>query len=239
MVDEDLKNNRQIVIEAVALHKSLPTGDAETPILFDVNLQIEKGQFCAIVGNSGSGKSTLLYLLGALDQPTSGRVLIDGIDISTLSLKEMAKLRNEKLGFVFQFHYILPEFTAAENVMLPMQVLQRLKPKAQRERAEMLLDSLGLSERRNYLPSQLSGGQLQRVAIARALANEPLIVLADEPTGNLDSKNSQLVFDYFRKQSKQTKQTFLIVTHATTFVEAFDRVITITDGRIVSDKIAE
>ncbi len=227
------------VLETIELGKSLPSGSGVVPILMDVNIQIGKGEFCAIVGQSGSGKSTLLYLLGALDTPTTGKIIIDGIDITTLAQAEMARLRNEKLGFVFQFHYILPEFTALENVLLPMQVSGQLTAKAQRERAEMLLESLGLADRKKYLPSQLSGGQLQRVAIARALANDPLVILADEPTGNLDSKNSEIVFDFFRRQCREKAQTFVIVTHETNFVQPCDRVITIADGRIIADRIAE
>lgn len=216
--------------------KRLKSGDSYATILSDISLDFHQGEFCAIVGNSGSGKSTLLYLLGILDTPSEGRILLDGIDTGNLNGRELARLRNEKLGFVFQFHYILPEFTALENVMLPMKVSNRLGNGEQKQRAEMLLDQLGLADRRNYYPSQLSGGQLQRVAIARALANEPLIVLADEPTGNLDSKNSKVVFDYFRKLNQELGQTFLVVTHTVGFVEDCDRIVTIADGRVVDDR---
>jgi lipoprotein-releasing system ATP-binding protein len=229
------RSNRTL-LKLIGVTKRLKSGDSWATILSDIHLEFNQGEFCAIVGNSGSGKSTLLYLLGILDTPTEGKILLDGIDTGTLNGSELARLRNEKLGFVFQFHYILPEFTALENVMLPMKVAGRLNSSAQKARAEMLLDQLGLSDRRNFYPSQLSGGQLQRVAIARALSNEPLIVLADEPTGNLDSKNSKLVFDYFRKLNKELGQTFLVVTHTVGFVEDYDRIVTVADGRIVDDR---
>lgn len=224
------------ILELREVSKRLKSGDSWTTILDAVNLDFYQGDFCAIVGNSGSGKSTLLYLLGILDSPSDGKILLDGIDTGALDNRELAKLRNEKLGFVFQFHYILPEFTALENVMLPMMVAARLSKAQQRERAMMLLDQLGLAERRNYYPSQLSGGQLQRVAIARALANQPLIVLADEPTGNLDSANSKIVFDYFRKLNQETGQTFLVVTHTVGFVQDCDRIIEISDGKVIHDR---
>lgn len=224
------------ILELQNVSKRLKSGDTWTTILDGISLDFYQGDFCAIVGNSGSGKSTLLYLLGILDTPSEGKILLDGIDTISLSNRELARLRNEKLGFVFQFHYILPEFTALENVMLPMKVAGRLNSGQQRDRASMLLEQLGLADRRNYFPSQLSGGQLQRVAIARALANEPLIVLADEPTGNLDSTNSKIVFDYFRKLNQEMGQTFLVVTHTVGFVQDCDRIITISDGKAVDDR---
>lgn len=223
------------ILELRGVSRRLKSGDIWTTILDGIDLDFYQGDFCAIVGNSGSGKSTLLYLLGILDTPSDGTILLDGIDTGSLSNHNLARLRNEKLGFVFQFHYILPEFSALENVMLPMKVAGRLNKASQQERAEMLLDQLGLADRQNYYPSQLSGGQLQRVAIARALANEPLIVLADEPTGNLDSANSKIVFDYFRKLNQELGQTFLVVTHTVGFVHDCDRIITITDGKVESD----
>jgi len=226
------------IMELQDVGKVMTTGGTNFPILSQVNLTFYKGEYCAIVGNSGSGKSTLLYLLGALDRPSSGTITIDSMDVSQMSSQSLAKLRNEKIGFVFQFHYILPEFTALENVILPMLVAGTLSVKKRQERAAMLLDTLGLSDRMDYYPAQLSGGQLQRVAIARALANQPLLVLADEPTGNLDSRNSELVFDYFRKLNEEFGQTFIIVTHNTSFVKDCDRIITLADGRVVSDVAA-
>jgi lipoprotein-releasing system ATP-binding protein len=236
MADRCPPLSQRKLLELIGVSKKLRSGDSWATILNDINLDFYQGEFCAIVGNSGSGKSTLLYLLGILDRPSDGRILLDGIDTGTLSPNEISRLRNEKLGFVFQFHYVLPEFTALENVMLPMKVAGKLSQSAQKDRAEMLLNQLGLSDRRSYYPSQLSGGQLQRVAIARALANEPLIVLADEPTGNLDSKNSQMVFEYFRKLNAELGQTFLVVTHTVGFVEDCDRIVTVADGRIVADQ---
>ena len=224
------------ILELRGVSKRLKSGDSWATILDAIDLDFYQGDFCAIVGNSGSGKSTLLYLLGILDSPSDGTIRLDGIDTCALGNRELARLRNEKLGFVFQFHYVLPEFTALENVMLPMMVAARLTKAQQRERAAMLLDQLGLADRRNYFPSQLSGGQLQRVAIARALANEPLIVLADEPTGNLDSANSKIVFDYFRKLNQETGQTFLVVTHTVGFVQDCDRIIEIADGKVIHDR---
>jgi len=226
------------IMELQDVGKVLLAGGIDFTILSHINLTFYKGEYCAIVGNSGSGKSTLLYLLGALDHPSSGKIIIDGYDLTAMSSQELAKLRNEKIGFVFQFHYILPEFNALENVILPMMVAGKLSPKAQRERAETLLATLGLADRMQYYPSQLSGGQLQRVAIARALANEPLLVLADEPTGNLDSRNSEVVFNYFRKLNEEFGQTFIIVTHNTNFVKNCDRIITLEDGKVISDKMA-
>lgn len=226
------------VIALRGVSKRMPSGEGWATILSDIDLSFRRGEYCAIVGNSGSGKSTLLYLLGALDVPSAGSIHIDGINISGLPEGELARLRNEKLGFVFQFHYVLPEFTALENVMLPMQVAGRWSAKQQKERAQQLLDTLDMGDRLQYLPSQLSGGQLQRVAIARALANEPLVILADEPTGNLDSRNSQTVFDTFRKLNRELGQTFLIVTHTTKYVETCDRIITLADGRVVGDTVS-
>lgn len=236
MVDRCPPHSQHKLLELLGVTKRLRSGDSWATILNDICLDFYQGEFCAIVGNSGSGKSTLLYLLGILDRPSDGRILLDGVDTGKLSPNEISRLRNEKLGFVFQFHYILPEFTALENVMLPMKVAGKLSQPEQKDRAEMLLNQLGLADRRHYYSSQLSGGQLQRVAIARALANEPLIVLADEPTGNLDSKNSQMVFEYFRKLNAELGQTFLVVTHTIGFVEDCDRIVTVADGRIVSDQ---
>lgn len=226
------------IMELLDVGKVLQAGGTDFTILSHIDLTFYKGEYCAIVGNSGSGKSTLLYLLGALDHPSSGKIIIDGSDLTSMSSQELAKLRNEKIGFVFQFHYILPEFNALENVVLPMMVAGKLSPRAQKERAEMLLATLGLADRMQYYPSQLSGGQLQRVAIARALANEPLLVLADEPTGNLDSRNSEVVFNHFRKLNEEFGQTFIIVTHNTNFVKNCDRIITLEDGRVLSDTVA-
>src|SRR4051794_32378005 len=180
------------VLRAEHLTRTLP-GEVPITLVRDVSLSISSGEFVCIQGPSGSGKSSLLYLLGLLDVPTAGKVWLDGVDTSKFGEDELAQVRLEKLGFVFQFHFLLAEFTVLDNVMLPMAKLGRLSPLAQRERAENLLADLGLADHLNKRPDQLSGGQRQRVAIARAMANEPLIILADEPTGNLDTAASRNV----------------------------------------------
>ena len=204
-------------------------------ILNDVNLDVARGDFVALTGASGSGKSTLLYLLGALDRPTAGAVLIDGVDASALDDDARATLRNERLGFVFQFHFLLPEFSAAENVMIPM-LRRGLSDKEARKRAEATLATLGLAELSKRRPSELSGGQQQRVSIARALANEPLILLADEPTGNLDSRNAEAVFELFESLNRDRGMTVVMVTHDTAFAERARRQVVLKDGVVVSDQ---
>ncbi len=203
-------------------------------ILDGVTLDVARGDFVALTGASGSGKSTLLYLLGALDKPTSGAVLIDGVDASALDDDARASLRNERLGFVFQFHFLLPEFTAAENVMIPM-LRRGLSDRDARARAMSTLAALGLAELSKRRPSELSGGQQQRVSIARALANEPLILLADEPTGNLDSRNAEAVFELFESLNRDRGMTVVMVTHDTAFAERARRQVVLKDGVIVSD----
>ncbi len=190
----------------------------------------------AITGPSGSGKSSLLYLLGLLDLPTEGDVLIGGRSTTSMSEAERAKTRLSQLGFVFQFHFLLPEFSLTENVALPMRALGELSDREIRERAEGLLDSLGLADHRNKLPDQISGGQRQRVAVARALANEPPVVLADEPTGSLDTKSSAQVFDLLRSLVDERGKTVVAVTHDLGLAARMDRQVRIVDGRIVADE---
>ena len=206
-----------------------------TTLVRDIDLTIERGEFVAITGPSGSGKSSLLYLLGLLDVPTTGDVIIDGRPTNRLDETERARLRLELIGFVFQFHFLLPEFSALDNVRLPMRALARLPENEQVERAHALLASLGLADHARKRPGQLSGGQRQRVAIARALANEPLLILADEPTGNLDTHSSEQVLDIFRKLVAETGTSIAIVTHDLSLAARADRQVQIVDGRISGD----
>ncbi len=214
------------------------TGEVPVTLIRDASLAINRGEFVSIMGPSGSGKSSLLYLLGLLDMPTAGTITLDGREVTTLTEREIARVRLEKLGFVFQFHFLLVEFTVLDNVMLPMAKLGRLTEKDQRERAEMLLADLGLGDQLRKRPDQLSGGQRQRVAIARSLANDPLIILADEPTGNLDSKASANVRDTLSELVHVRNKTVLAVTHDPDFARAGDRQIHIVDGRIETDAMA-
>jgi lipoprotein-releasing system ATP-binding protein len=206
-----------------------------TTLVADINLAIRPGEFVAITGPSGSGKSSLLYLLGLLDLPTRGEVYMQGRATSALSEGDRAHARLSLLGFVFQFHFLLPEFSALDNVLLPMRALDTLTGAEMRERAQRLLSSLGLVEHMHKLPGQMSGGQRQRVAIARALANDPQVVLADEPTGNLDTVSSRQVLAIFRKLVDETGRAVVIVTHDMDLAAQADRHVRIVDGRIVPD----
>lgn len=210
-------------------------GEMPVTLVQDVNLSIQRGEFVSIQGPSGSGKSSLLYLLGLLDVPTAGTVWLDGVDTSTFGEDQLAQVRLEKLGFVFQFHFLLGEFTVLDNVTLPMAKLAKLSPDEQRARAESLLTGLGLGTQIHKRPDQLSGGQRQRVAIARAMANEPLVILADEPTGNLDTAASAAVREILSEMVHAHNKTVVAVTHDPEFARAGDRIIRIVDGRIASD----
>ncbi|MBP0462398.1 ABC transporter ATP-binding protein [Roseomonas sp. PWR1] len=221
------------LLAAESVTKRLPEG---VTLVSDINLSVEPGEFVAITGPSGSGKSSLLYLLGLLDRPTSGRVLLEGRDTALLAPPDLAALRLARLGFVFQFHFLLPEFTALDNVLIPIRRRGALKPDAAEARARGLLAALGLADAAAKLPEQLSGGMRQRVAIARALANDPVLVLADEPTGNLDTKNAAAVFDIFGRLAAEEGRAILVVTHDADLAHRATRRVHLVDGRIVSDE---
>ena len=203
-------------------------------VLKGIDLRIEKGEIVSIVGPSGAGKTTLLQILGTLDKPDSGSVVVDGIETSTLSTNKLSEFRNMHLGFVFQFHQLLPEFTAIENIMIPAYIAG-MKPKETRSRAEELLAFMGLSDRATHKPNELSGGEKQRVAVARALMNNPAVILADEPSGSLDTKNKEELHKLFFELRDKFGQTFVIVTHDETLATLTDRTIHLKDGRIVGE----
>ena len=203
-------------------------------VLKGIDLRIEKGEIVSIVGPSGAGKTTLLQILGTLDKPDSGSVVVDGIETSTLSTNKLSEFRNRHLGFVFQFHQLLPEFTAIENIMIPAYIAG-MKPKEARNRAEELLAFMGLSDRATHKPNELSGGEKQRVAVARALMNNPAVILADEPSGSLDSKNKEELHKLFFELRDKFGQAFVIVTHDETLATLTDHTIHLKDGRIVGE----
>jgi len=235
MSEERMENTKNIkkIIEIRNLTRIYGDG-AEVRALDGVNLDIERGEFLAIIGPSGSGKSTLLNQIGILDTPTSGTILLDGVDITKASEKERSRLRNRKLGFIFQYHHLLPDFNALENVMMPL-LINGIKRSKARKMASRMLEEVGLEDRADHRPNQLSGGQNQRVAIARALANSPGIVIGDEPTGNLDSKSSDNIYELLRRLNHEHNQTFILVTHDAEMAAKTDRIIKLVDGRIVED----
>ena len=219
------------MIEAIDLYKSFPMAGKELVILRGVTISIQRGEMLAIVGASGVGKSTLLSLLGALDRPTSGKLLFDGVDLSSYSDAELAEFRNKKVGFVFQFHHLLPEFTALENTMMPG-LIRRMDRRSLETSAKEILDAVGLSDRLAHKPGQLSGGEQQRVAIARALILRPQMILADEPTGNLDTHTSDEVFSLIKEMNKKWGTTFVLVTHNEKLSAQADRMIRMVDGKV-------
>jgi lipoprotein-releasing system ATP-binding protein len=208
----------------------------ETEVLHDINLALLPGELCALMGPSGSGKSTLLNIIGLLDRPSSGTLSIEGQATIGLGDKALTRLRGHTVGFVFQYHHLIPAFTALENVMMPMLVERGHPDAAMRTRAEGLLDSVGLTRWRDNMASNMSGGQQQRVAVARALAMKPAVLLADEPTGNLDTKSAQAVFDLLREVNREQGTAVLVVTHNHALAEQCGRIVEIVDGRMVSDR---
>jgi lipoprotein-releasing system ATP-binding protein len=225
----------ELLVHADALDKVYGEGEAATHALREVTFELAEGEFAAIVGQSGSGKSTLLNLLGLLDTPTKGTVLYHGEDVASLTKQKRAALRGELIGFVFQFHYLLPEFSVYENVAMPAFIAGSLPAEQIRARAIEALEMLGLEGLEDKNANQLSGGQKQRVAIARALMNRPALLLADEPTGNLDTVNTNLVYDLFRKINAETNTAFMIVTHDRGVAQRTDRILEVSDGRLVQD----
>lgn len=222
------------ILRVENITKTYGDGNARVTALDDVSFSVDKGEFVAIIGPSGSGKSTLLHIIGGVDRATSGKVYIDGTDIYGLSETNLAIFRRRQIGLIYQFYNLIPVLNVEENITLPM-LLDGKAP--ERERLEEMLGTLGLSERVKHLPNQLSGGQQQRVSIGRAIINNPAIVLADEPTGNLDSKNSQEIMELLKSSNRKNNQTLIIITHDEKIALQADRVITIADGRIAGDEV--
>lgn len=225
-------NTAEPIVQLHKVNKVYRGDGVETHVLFDIDLDIYPREFAAIVGASGSGKTTLLNIIGLLDTPTSGEVILNGRNVAQISDDERAALRRDYLGFIFQFHYLLPEFNVLDNALIPCKLRGESCGGETTERMIGLLDKVGLGERIYFRPNQLSGGQQQRVAIVRALANDPELVLADEPTGNLDSKAGRAVFDLMRDLNRTTGKAFLMVTHDESFAKQADRLVHIVDGRI-------
>jgi lipoprotein-releasing system ATP-binding protein len=224
------------VLEAIDVHKNFRQGPVTLEVLQGIALRIDAGERLAIVGASGSGKTTLLQILGGLDHPTSGKVLIDGRDIHGLNETDRGVLRNHALGFVYQFHHLLPEFSAVENVAMPL-LVRRMAPVAARDRAAELLERVGLAKRMDHRPHQLSGGERQRAAVARALVTQPKLVLADEPTGNLDGANAEQVFALMLELNRERATSLVVVTHDSRLAARMDRVLEI-DGGILRENVS-
>ena len=222
------------ILKVENLTKSYGKGEAKVDAIKNINLSINKGEFVAIIGPSGSGKSTLLHLLGGVDKPTSGKVYINDVDIYTLKEKDLSIFRRRNVGLIYQFYNLIPVLSVKENILLPAELDNR---KIDKDYLDDLLKTLGLKERANHLPNELSGGQQQRTSIGRALINRPAIVLADEPTGNLDSKNSKEVLELLKLSVRKYNQTLIMITHDTSIALQADRVITIEDGTIKQDEV--
>lgn len=230
-----MNSNRRIpLIECDKVSKNYRDGQSTLSVVHEVSFKLYEEESIAIVGASGSGKSTLLQLMGGLDAPTSGRIKIMGRNIADMNATEIGFWRNQNLGFIYQFHHLLPEFTALENVMMPLLIAGKSKKQAAK-RSREVLEVIDLSARLNHRPSELSGGERQRVSIARAIANYPLSVLADEPTGNLDKKNAHNVIHLLKKLRQELKLSFVVVTHDEGLIPQFDRVLTLSDGNLVPE----
>ena len=221
------------ILKCEGVRKVYGTGDSEVVALDNIDLCVERGEFVAIVGASGSGKSTLLHILGSVDRPTSGRVTVDGTDISVLSQTQSAIFRRRKVGLVYQFYNLIPTLTIRKNILMPL-LLDKKKP--QQEYFEQIVKTLGIADKLEALPNQLSGGQQQRAAIARSLVYRPALLLADEPTGNLDQKNSREIIDMLKLSNRNFKQTIILITHDEKVALEAERVITVEDGRIIGDE---
>ena len=224
------------ILKCQGIRKIYGTGDNQVTALDGINLSVDKGEFVAIVGSPGSGKSTLLHILGTVDKPTEGSVIIDGTDLSTLTPTQAAIFRRRKVGLVYQFYNLIPTLTVRRNILMPL-ALDKKKPN--QEYFQKIVDTLGIADRLEALPSQLSGGQKQRVAIARSLIYRPALLLADEPTGNLDQKNSKEIMDMLGLSNRSLNQTILLITHDEKVALEAERIITVQDGRIVSDERRE
>lgn len=221
------------ILRCEGVEKVFGKGENQVTALNGINLSVEKGEFVAIVGASGSGKSTLLHILGSVDRPTRGKVTVDGVDIGRLSAKEAAVFRRRKVGLIYQFYNLIPTLTVEKNILMPM-LLDKRKPEA--VYLETLLRTLGIADKTESMPSQLSGGQQQRTAIARSLIYRPAILLADEPTGNLDRKNAKEIMDLLKLSNRNWKQTILLITHDENIALEADRIVTLADGQIISDQ---
>ena len=220
------------------INKTYQDGSNATPVLHDVSLSIKAGEHVAILGSSGSGKSTLLHILGGLDKPSSGDVEFNGKSLGKLSGNALAKLRNDEMGFIYQFHHLLGEFTALENVAMPLRI-RGMSTNAAHSKAKVILNEVGLSHRVDHLPSTMSGGERQRVAIARALVTEPSVVLADEPTGNLDDTTGEQIYKLLTNLSEKKGTAFVVVTHDISLARKMDRVLKIKGGRLASEALLE